>query len=129
MTIDTRPNVAVARPQLDEFTAAARTFLDANAGRRASTGTTWGIGDDALSPYVRRTAAEEHQRIADGRRWKQVEFDGGFGWITGPPALGGAGLSAEYERRYVDLRRDYDVPSVGMYGISLGMVAPAILDH
>ena len=51
------------------------------------------------------------------------------GWISGPPAYGGRGLPREYERLYGTLASRYELPSLGVYGIGLGMVAPTILDH
>ena len=120
--------VSPASADLDTFAAAARDFLDANAAARADA-TTWGVGDDSMSSYARRSPEQERERIEHGRAWKQLEFDAGFGWITGPRERGGAGLTADHARLYLELRALYDVPSTNMYTISLGMVAPAILDH
>jgi alkylation response protein AidB-like acyl-CoA dehydrogenase len=56
-------------------------------------------------------------------------FDAGFGWITGPPEYGGRGLGREYQRIYASMAADYRAPSMAVYGIGLGMVAPTILAH
>jgi len=116
-------------PEVDAFTEAARGFLDAHAPRASEPSTEWGVGDDRLSAYAKRTIAEEDARLAAARRWKTLEFDAGFGWITGPPQHGGSGLTATHQRAYIDLRSQYDVPPLNAFTISLGMVAPAILDH
>ncbi|HUF99366.1 MAG TPA: acyl-CoA dehydrogenase family protein [Ilumatobacter sp.] len=113
----------------DEFEAAARAFLDANAPRIATTSSVWGLGDDTMSSYAKRTPEQEERRISEARRWKRLEFDAGFGWLAGPQTLGGAGLDAEMQRRYSEIRAEYDVPSTNVFTISLGMVAPAIADH
>jgi len=89
----------------------------------------WGVGDDTMSSYARHTPEEEARRLGEARRWKRLEFDAGFGWIDGPRELGGAGLDAELHRRYMEIRAEYDIPPTGLYTISLGMVAPAILQH
>ena len=113
----------------DEFDRAARSFLEANAKPLPTEESVWGVGDDTMSSYAKRTAEQEAHRLSEARRWKQLEFDAGFGWIAGPPELGGAGLDAEMQRRYAEIRAEYDVPSTNVYTISLGMVAPAILQH
>jgi alkylation response protein AidB-like acyl-CoA dehydrogenase len=56
-------------------------------------------------------------------------FDAGFGWISGPPAYGGRGLPREYQRIYAGVAADFRTPSMAVYGIGLGMVAPTILAH
>ena len=102
-------------------------FLDARAERAATAEPDWGIGDDVLSSYVYRSEAEEAERLRAARAWKAVEFDAGFGWVSGPVDAGGSGLSAEHERRYLTLRSGYDIPSLNVFAISLGMVAPSFL--
>ncbi len=109
---------------LDAFLAKAAEFLESNASRREVRGE-WGVGSDVLAAYAKVSEEVEAQRIADARQWKALEFDQGFGWITGPPELGGRGLAPEHERGYLELRADYDIPTLSVYTISLGMVAPA----
>ncbi len=55
--------------------------------------------------------------------WKALEFDAGFGWLSGPPEFGGGGLTPDHERQYLQLRSEFDVPSLSVFVISLGMVA------
>jgi acyl-CoA dehydrogenase len=114
---------------LASFEAQARAFLDAHVHPAAATTSAWGVGDDTMSSYAKRTPAQERDRIERARWWKQIEFDAGFGWITGPTEFGGRGLTADHLRRYSEMRSAYDVPSTNVYTISLGMVAPAILQH
>ena len=114
---------------LETFEARARSFLEAHFQPAASTSAAWGVGDDTMSSYAKRTPEQERDRIERARWWKQLEFDAGFGWITGPRELGGSGLTADYLRRYGEVRSGYEVPSTNVYTISLGMVAPAILQH
>jgi len=113
----------------EEFDRAARQFLDANAKPLPAEESVWGVGDDTMSSYARRTPEQEAHRLSEARRWKALEFDAGFGWIAGPRELGGGGLDAEVQRQYSEIRAEYDLPSTNVYTISLGMVAPAILQH
>jgi acyl-CoA dehydrogenase len=108
---------------IDTFLADASRFLDANAKPRSRTDV-WGHGADQLSSYVAATAEVESERLCAAREWKALEFDNGFGAITGAVDLGGRGLPEVFERRYLELRAGYDVPPLGLFVIGLGMVAP-----
>jgi alkylation response protein AidB-like acyl-CoA dehydrogenase len=110
-------------PTLAEFRAAAREFLDASAPLRTdAVSGEWGEGDDRVTLFRGATESE----VAEARAWRRTQFDAGFGWITGPVALGGRGLPAEYERAYLEEERDYDTPFRSPLGVSLGMVAPIL---
>jgi alkylation response protein AidB-like acyl-CoA dehydrogenase len=113
----------VNAPSPEEFTAAARAFLDRTAQkRRVPVVDGWGVGDDRVTLFHGATA-EEAQAARD---WRRTVFDAGFGWITGPKEYGGAGLPAAYERAYLAVEREYDVPSRSPLGVSLGMVGPTL---
>jgi alkylation response protein AidB-like acyl-CoA dehydrogenase len=115
---------------VDEFLAEARDFLDANAKPIDRTqAARWGDGDDRLASYAPHTEAEERERVRAAKDFKAREFDAGFGWITGPVEYGGRELSVEHERAYREVRAGYDVPNLGLFTISLGMVAPTFHAH
>lgn len=114
----------VGMGDLDTFLADARSFLDANAEPKEHQ-RSWGVGDDQLSGYHTITAEEDAARVRAARWWKALEFDAGYGWIGGPPELGGRGLPPEFERSYLELRSGYDIPAQNVFVISLGMVAPS----
>lgn len=111
-------------PDLEEFRAEAKAFLDRVARPRRGGGTTpvWGEGDDRVSLF--RGATPEEVQAA--RKWRRTVFDAGFGWITGPVELGGRGLPARYERAYLQIERGYETPSRSPLGVSLGMVGPTL---
>jgi acyl-CoA dehydrogenase len=113
----------------EQFELDARTFLDDHAPKRSQETFVWGQGSDSVGLFPERTPEQEAADLAAARAWAQVVFDAGFGWITGPPAYGGRGLSREYQRIYASLAADYKTPSMSAYGIGLGMVAPTILAH
>jgi acyl-CoA dehydrogenase len=112
-------------PDLASFEASARDFLDSATERRSRT-TQPDDGDRIGLLPERPDAGEEQRMLAAARSWKAAEFDAGFGWITGPSELGGAGLGPEYAAAYRRLRRNYRVPDLSVFGIGLGMVAPAV---
>jgi alkylation response protein AidB-like acyl-CoA dehydrogenase len=113
----------------DEFRTEATAFLEANATRRVEMSKAWGEGSDEVAILPERTPEEDAAILAAAKEWRAKVFDGGFGWISGPEAYGGRGLPREFERVWQSLENDYDVPSIGPFGIGLGMVAPTILAH
>jgi acyl-CoA dehydrogenase len=115
---------------LDAFEAEARAFLDANVSRKeAERKFVWGEGSDKVAVFEEKDRDDE---LADVRRaceWRAKKFDAGFGWITGPMAFGGRGLTNAHERAWNHLEGQYQVPNQSAFTIGLGMVAPTILAH
>jgi len=114
---------------VDELAEAAAEFLAANAHPRADVRFEWGKGSDSVNLIPESTPEQDLADLAAAREWAQKVYDAGFGWLTGPPAYGGRGLSREHEQRWRALESRYDTPSQAMYGVGLGMVAPTILAH
>jgi alkylation response protein AidB-like acyl-CoA dehydrogenase len=115
---------------LDEFSADARSFLDAHAPRKAPRREErYGEGSDHVSLFEEKTKEEEQAEVAAAKEWRAALFDAGFAWITGPEEYGGRALPATYERAYSAVEAQYDTPSQAPFGIGLGMVAPTILAH
>jgi len=67
--------------------------------------------------------------LAHAKTWRSKRFDAGLGWIDGPVDFGGRELPGAYDRIYNACESSYDVPGMGFFTISLGMVAPTILAH
>jgi len=119
----------VADITIDEFEREVLAFLEANAERRAdeSKPFVWGEGDDAVAIFEEIDPETERAGLAAAKAWRAARFDAGLGWIAGPPAYGGRGLPAAYDRRYASLERRYAVPDQSFFGIGFGMIAPTIL--
>jgi acyl-CoA dehydrogenase len=113
----------------EQFELDARAFLDAHAEERPVEQFVWGQGSDSVSLFPERTPEQEATDLDAARTWARTVFDAGFGWISGPPAYGGRGLPREYQRIYAGVAADFRTPSMAVYGIGLGMVAPTILAH
>ena len=117
-------------PTIEEFTASARAFLDANAPRREEAKAfTWGEGSDNVAMFEERDREAEMEVVRQAKDWQRTRFDHGFGWITGPVEYGGAGLTPAHERAYLSVEREYRTANLGVFQIGLGMVAPTILAH
>ncbi len=115
---------------VEEFAAKARTFLDQHAEKKERERTfVWGEGSDNVAMFEERDREAEMEVLRQAKQWQSTRFDNGFGWITGPTEYGGAGLTPAHERAYSSVEREYRTPSLGVFQIGLGMVAPTILAH
>jgi alkylation response protein AidB-like acyl-CoA dehydrogenase len=112
-----------------QFGSDVRSFFEANAPKRSEETFVWGEGSDSVSLFPERTPEQDAEELAKARAWARTAFDAGFGWITGPIAYGGRGLPREYQRIYNTTASGFKMPSMAVYGIGLGMVAPTILAH
>jgi acyl-CoA dehydrogenase len=126
---DSAPSGAEGQITAEQFELDARAFLDAAAPKRPLETFVWGQGSEQVGLFPERTPDQQAADLAAARTWAQRVFDAGFGWITGPHPYGGRGLPREYQRIYATIAADYKMPSMSVYGIGLGMVAPTILAH
>jgi alkylation response protein AidB-like acyl-CoA dehydrogenase len=56
-------------------------------------------------------------------------YDGGFGGIAFPVEYGGLGLTLDHQKAFYDAADDMERQVPGQYWVSIGMVAPTILEH
>ena len=120
----------MADTTVEAFEAAARAFLDASAPRKESDKKfVWGEGADKVAVFEEKDREQELADVAVACEWRRKKFDAGFGWTFGPKQYGGRELPAAYERAYLRLEAQYEIPSQGPFVIGLGMVAPTILAH
>src|SRR4051794_3863941 len=117
--------------EMDEFVRSAREFLDAAAEPRAhGAEAEWGIGSDRVAYFSADPPDVAATKVAEARAWQRTRHAAGFGWITGPPEFGGAGLTSVHELVYAGLEAEYAVPDTGVLAvIGLGMIGPTILTH
>jgi alkylation response protein AidB-like acyl-CoA dehydrogenase len=114
---------------LHEFLADARQFLSGQAELRDAAGEQWGEGSDRIDLlFPERTPSEDRSHACAARAWRRTRFDAGFGWIDGPAAYGGRGLSAEYRAAYQSLESQFTVPSCDIFIGTDGMIAPTTLE-
>jgi alkylation response protein AidB-like acyl-CoA dehydrogenase len=102
-----------AVPSVDEFRAAARTWLAAHA------------------PAARArldAAPDDEARFAVARSWQRALFDGGWAGITWPIECGGRGLTALHAQAFNEEQAKFGVTS-GFVNSTIGMVGPAFIRH
>ncbi len=123
---------AVTAPPLEEFVKRADAWLAARYPRIGESGErrfVWGEGSDEVRVFTEPDPEAEAGALPAIRQWRQELWDHGYGWISGPPQFGGAGLPPAYARAFERLTRTYRVPGDSALTISLGMVAPTIVRH
>ena len=115
---------------IDDFKAEAKSFLDQNAEKKPPvTDFKWGEGSDQVAIFDEKERDAEAREAEEAKDWRRKRFDDGFGWITGPDKFGGRDLGGAYDRAYSSVESEYVTPGMGVFTISLGMVAPTILAH
>ncbi len=115
---------------MDDFTAEATKFLDDNAEKRPpQRDFQWGEGSDDVAVFDEKHRDAEAIEAEAAKEWRRKRFDAGLGWIQGPKDFGGRELPAAYDRAYAAIEAGYITPNMGVFAISLGMVAPTILAH
>jgi len=113
---------------LASFEVSAREFLEHRYRRRGS-GADSAAGAGAVVLFEQPDPEIDYANVQRSRQWLAERFDAGFGWITGPPEWGGAGLTAAHQRRYEQLEAEYEVPDVGNLHMGLTTIAPTVEAH
>jgi alkylation response protein AidB-like acyl-CoA dehydrogenase len=116
--------------ELSDFREEVRDFLEAHAEPKPPAKEfVWGQGSDDVGVFDEKDRDTEAAQAEEAKQWRATRFDKGLGWITGPEEYGGRNLSQAHERAYQSLESQYRTPNMGVFTISLGMVAPTILTH
>jgi alkylation response protein AidB-like acyl-CoA dehydrogenase len=114
---------------LAAFIDAARAWLDdhadpIDASTRAGT---WGMGDDGVEVFHDMTPEQEHALLDGAMAWQRDKFDAGYGAITWPVELGGAGLSDDHRAAFDELEAGYaHAPHHETFDVTLHLVAPTL---
>ncbi|MDT3444391.1 MULTISPECIES: acyl-CoA dehydrogenase family protein [unclassified Pseudofrankia] len=114
-------------PGLDSFRAQARAWLADNAKRRPAAQANWGTGSDDVAVFHDLGADEERAMLGRIRAWQRRKFDAGYGALSWPPELGGAGLPAAYEEAFALEEAAFEtVPSHELFSVTVRLIAPTI---
>ncbi|HEX5588078.1 MAG TPA: acyl-CoA dehydrogenase family protein [Acidimicrobiia bacterium] len=107
-------------PDLDEYRAQARAWLEANLERR----------DPDAPMRLRGTEHRTHETIKPEKAIQRKLYDGGYAGITWPKEYGGQGLPSAYERVFNEEARGFRTPDLGVAGgTTFGICVPTMLQH
>ncbi|HAP76278.1 MAG TPA: acyl-CoA dehydrogenase [Acidimicrobiaceae bacterium] len=129
--------MATDLPDLDQFRADARAWLEANARPRVSetapaagersARVLWGEGSDDVAVFHNLDEQAERTRLAECQAWQAAKFDAGYAMINWPVALGGRGLPNSYLRAYNTEEARFEVPNGGeLPPTSMGLIATTV---
>lgn len=123
--------MSTSLPSLEEFTATARAWLEANADYRSS-GTedkelVWGDGEFSVSIFHSLTFEEERDLLERAKAWTRKKAERGYHAITWPEEFGGLGLTREYSRAFSKLEGQFVTPTGHeTHSVTVGLIAPTI---
>ncbi len=84
-----------------------------------------GLGSVAV--FDNLTFEQEQEQLAAAAAWQRAKLAAGYGAITWPAELGGAGLPAAYEDAFSREEAQVAVPRKNeLFSVTLGLVAPTI---
>jgi alkylation response protein AidB-like acyl-CoA dehydrogenase len=113
---------ATTLPPLDEFAAAARSWLTANVPAASA------VNDDHdVSIFHDLSREAEQQVLADLRAWQRAKFDAGYGAIAWPADLFGAGLPTEYADAFKQAESELlSLVRHELFSVTVNLIAPTV---
>lgn len=113
---------------VQDFASRARSWLESVAKHRADpVAAGWGEGSDDVSVFHDLTEEQERLLLQEAMAWQRVKYDAGFGAISWPEELGGAGLAPECEAAYRRVEEEFEVPpGHETFSVTVHLVAPTI---
>lgn len=78
---------------------------------------------------VEELRAGHDAKVANMRRLQRALFDAGIAWPSGPPDLGGLGLTSAHDTVLDTVLDELDFPSREALFVGLNIVAPALVHH
>jgi alkylation response protein AidB-like acyl-CoA dehydrogenase len=95
--------------------------------RRQGEASAWGQGSDDVSVFHNLSDEAEVAMLDALMAWQRRRYDAGYGAITWPTDLGGAGLPQAYERAYEAEEAAFVTPTAHeTFSVTLHLVAPTI---
>lgn len=87
----------------------------------------WGEGDPDLAIFRSLSHDDEVALLEKIRAYRRARFDAGYGALTLPVDVGGAGLSSVYSVAFTEEERAFEVPpSTEIISVTTGLVGAAV---
>src|SRR4051812_30653181 len=117
----------MAGPDLDEWRLQVRAWLARTLPLKRDVASAWGVGVADFSVFRNLSDADEEALLAEIRQYRQARYDAGYGAITLPAEVGGAGLSPVYAIAFAEEESSYAVPtSSELISVTTGLVGPSV---
>ena len=115
-------------PDLEAYAAEARAWLEGTTRPRSEGELSgWGQGSDDVSVFHDLSDEAEAALLDELMAWQRERYDAGYGAITWPVDLGGAGLPPAYEQAYEEQEAGFVTPdSHETFSVTHRLVAPTI---
>lgn len=122
-------SVATTTETLEEFTARASAwYAEQGLERRSNDGIL--PGDGGFAVFHDLSYEDERSLLRTLTDWVRTRFDAGFGAVSWPAQLGGAGLTAAHEAVLARIESDYVVPSPHeLVSVTRHLIAPTLHVH
>ena len=112
---------------LEAWRAEVRAWLATVAEPRTEETFVWGEGDPRLHIFLSMSHDEEKAYLDRVREYRRKRYDAGYGAISLPEEVGGAGLPSVYSVAFADEEREFAVPpSSGIISVTTGLVGAAV---
>lgn len=112
---------------LRSWRAEVRVWLATVAPLREEKVRVWGEGDPELAIFKSMTHEQETAYLDRVREYRRQRFDAGYGALTLPQELGGAGLPSVYAVAFADEERAFAIPpSSEIISVTTGLVGAAV---
>ena len=105
----------------------ARAWLARTLPPKRQSGTGWGRGTADFSIFRNVTQVEERALLDGIRIYRRQRYDAGYGALTLPESVGGAGLAPIYAIAFSQEESAFEVPaSSELISVTTGLVGPAV---
>ena len=112
---------------LEAWRAEVRSWLASVAEPRTEEAFVWGEGDPRLHIFLSMSHDEEKAYLDRVREYRRKRYDAGYGAISLPEEVGGAGLPSVYSVAFADEEREFAVPpSSEIISVTTGLVGAAV---
>ena len=112
---------------LEAWRAEVRAWLASVAEPRTEEAFVWGEGDPRLHIFLSMSHDEEKAYLDRVREYRKQRYDAGYGAISLPEEVGGAGLPSVYAVAFADEEREFAVPpSSEIISVTTGLVGAAV---
>lgn len=119
-------------PSLDELraevTEVLRGFVARDQAGDLPAAAVRAADSDRVSLPIVTAMSEEEERaaLARARAFQRTLYDAGLAWLSGPPELGGRGLSSQHERVLAEALASFDLPDRSALRTGTRIIAPSI---